>query len=353
LQKYSTVSRQVVANAAAVTVVAAGVVAAVVALCAVLVRAQGVMLSFFGAIVVGEAARPLVDRLSTRIPRSLAVAVTFAGIGAAIALVWMLPIRALAPQAVAFWDSLPTYLANVAVALQHFLGDGRSNADGLARALPAMGNAIVPFTQGVLGAEAGIATFVSTLVFILLMAVFWLGSSDPLRGFVLSLLRPSERDGADALFREMGNKLSLYVGGSLINGAIVALTSIILLSWLGAPYAVVLGLLQGLLVAIPYLGTLIAVLAVGGVVLAAQGWARAAEAVVLISLMEGIEGSFISPLIFKKRLDIDPLSTLLATAIGAALFGINGVVLAVPAAAICQIIALRLLAPAIRRFSES
>jgi putative heme transporter len=106
------------------------------------------------------------------------------------------------------------------------------------------------------------------------------------------------------------------------------------------------------LVAIPYLGTLIAVLTVGGVVLAAQGWTRAAEAVVLISLMEGLEGSFISPLIFKKRLDVAPLSTVLATAIGGALFGVTGVVLAVPAAAILQMIVLRLLAPAIRSFSE-
>ncbi len=126
----------------------------------------------------------------------------------------------------------------------------------------------------------------------------------------------------------------------------------ILLSWLGAPYALVLGLVQGLLVAIPYLGTLIAVLTVGGVVLAAQGWVRAAEAVVLISLMEGLEGSFISPLIFKKRLDVAPLSTVLATAIGGTLFGINGVVLAVPAAAIFQLIVLRLLAPAIRSSLE-
>jgi len=178
------------------------------------------------------------------------------------------------------------------------------------------------------------------------------GASDALRVFVLSLIRPNARNAANALFEELGDKLGRYVSGSLANGAIVALASMVLLSWIGAPYAIVLGLLQGLLVAVPYLGTLVAVLMVGGVVLAAQGWIRAAEAVALISVMEGLEGSFISPLIFKKQLDVEPLATILATAIGGALFGLNGVVLAVPAAAVLQSLTMRLLVPAVRTFSN-
>ena len=349
----STASRGTIANAAAISVVAAAVVAGVVAICFVLVKAQGVVLAFFGAVVVAEAARPLVDRLSTRMPRPLALAATFAAIAAAIVLSWMIPVRALAPQAAAFWGSLPAYLADLAAVLQHFLGGGKPPTDGFGWVVPTLGSTLVPFTRGLLNAEAGIVAFISTLVLVLLMAVFWLGSSDALRGFVLTLVQPSERVGADALFREMGGKLGRYVSGSLINGSIVALASMILLSWLRAPYPIVLGLLQGLLVAVPYLGTVIAVLTVGAVVLAAQGWAKAAEAVLLISLMEGLEGSFISPLIFKKGLDVDPLSTILATAIGGALFGISGVVLAVPAVAVLQTIAVRLLAPAIRSFWES
>ncbi|MGP6191834.1 MAG: AI-2E family transporter [Vulcanimicrobiaceae bacterium] len=349
----STASHGALSNAAAIAAVAAAVVAATVAICFTLVKAQGVVLAFFGAVVVAEAARPLVDRLSARIPRPLALATTFATIAAAIGLAWIIPVRALAPQAIALWRSLPGFLADVAAVLQQFLSGGKPPTGGFEWLVPMLGTSLVSFTRGLLDADAGIAAFISTLVLVLLLALFWLGSSDALRGFVLTLVRPSERDGADALFREMGGKLGLYVSGTLINGTIVALASMILLSWLRAPYPIVLGLVQGLLVAIPYLGTLIAVLTVGAVVLTAQGWTKAAEAVLLISLMEGFEGSFISPLIFKKGLDVDPLSTILATAIGGALFGINGVVLAVPAAAVLQTIAVRLLAPAIRSFQES
>jgi predicted PurR-regulated permease PerM len=344
--------RRLITDAAAVSLVAASVAAGVVAVCALLVKAVPVVLTFFGAIVVAEAVRPIVERLGRRIPRALALGLTFAGVSAAIGFVWAIPIRALEPQALACWKNLPGYLTAAVALFAHYLGEGKPTPDGLGVALRSMGSAVVPLARGLLGAEAGIAGLVSTIVLVLLMAVFWLGASDALRAFVLSLVRPDARDGASALFDELGDKLGRYVSGSLANGAIVALASMALLSWIGAPYAIVLGLLQGLLVAVPYLGTLVAVLMVGGVVLAAQGWVRAAEAVALISVMEGLEGSFISPLIFKKRLDVDPLATILATAIGGALFGIGGVVLAVPAAAVLQSLTVQHLAPAIRSFSN-
>jgi len=347
------VSRQGIATVAVTATVVAGVAMTAIALCVVVVRAHAVVLAFFGAVVVAEAARPLVDRLNARVPRGVALGLTFAGISAAIGLVWALPLRALVPQATAFWSTLPGYLLAVASVIERFLSAGKPANTGLEPALRSVGGAIVPFARGLLDAEAGLAAVASTLVLVLLMAVFWLVSSDTLRGFILSLLGPSARDGAAALLDEMGRKLRLYVSGTLVNGAIVALASTALLLWLRVPFAIVLGLLQGLLVAIPYLGTLIGVLAVGGVVLAGQGWVKAAEAVVLISLLEGFEGSFISPLIFKRGLDLAPLTTVLATAIGGGLLGIDGVVLALPAAVILQVIVVRLLAPAIRRFSKA
>ena len=345
----STVPRRPLADAAAVTVVAATIVAAVVALCAVVVKAQAVVLAFFGAIIVAEAVRPIVDGLSKHMPRPLSLALTFASIAGAVALVWAIPVRALEPQVLTFWRMLPAYLAAVLAAIAH--STGAPLADPLAVALQSLGGFVVPFARGLLGAEAGLAGFVSTLVLVVLMALFWLGSSDALRAFVLTLVAPSRRDGAVALFDELGDKLGQYVSGTLINGTIVGTGSTVLLWAIGAPYAIVLGLLQGLLVAVPYLGTLVAVLTVGGVVFAAQGWARAAEAIALVSIFESLEGSFVSPLIFKQRVDVAPLSTILATAIGGALFGINGVVLAVPAAAVLHTLTVRLLAPAIRSFS--
>jgi putative heme transporter len=169
---------------------------------------------------------------------------------------------------------------------------------------------------------------------------------------MLAFVPPSSHAAARELFREMGTTLGSYAGGVVVNGAIVTLGSTIVLWFLRAPYPMVLGLLQGLLVAVPYLGTLVAVVTTGGVVLAAQGWQQAAEAIVLLALMEGCEGSFISPLIFKRRLNLNPLTTVLATATGGALLGVTGVVLAVPAAALVHTVLDRALEPALRKTWE-
>jgi len=166
--------------------------------------------------------------------------------------------------------------------------------------------------------------------------------------FVLSIVPQEQRENALGLFREIGDKLGLYVIDTIVNGAMVALECTVLLALLGTPFPIVLGLLQGLLIAIPYLGTLIGVLTVGGVVLATQGWVRAAEAILLVSLAQTIQGTFISPLIFKKGMDLDPLFTVFAIAIGGALFGVFGIVLAVPAASIVQTVVVRVVAPEIR-----
>ncbi|MCU1334411.1 MAG: family transporter [Candidatus Angelobacter sp.] len=340
-------SNRPIARAALVSIVAAVVLGTGVAIALVLIKAYAVILTFFAAVVLGEATRPLVDRLSTRAPRDFAVALVFTGILAAIGLAWGIPIRVLAPQFVAFWHALPTYLADVTLFLRHLSRDD-PRARVLTGASETLSAPIVPFVQEFLRAESGVVTLISTLALVLLMAVFWLQSSDALRAFLLTLVQPNRRASVDSLFREMGNQLGAYVKGTLVNGAIVGTASIIVLSSLRTPYPIVLGLLQGLLVAIPYLGTLIGVLTVGAVVLAAQGWLSAAVAMASIALIASLEGSFVAPLVFKKRLDIDPLSTTLAVAVGGTLFGIGGVVLAVPAATVLESLVVRVIAPAIR-----
>jgi putative heme transporter len=68
----------------------------------------------------------------------------------------------------------------------------------------------------------------------------------------------------------------------------------------------------------------------------------------VVSLANTLEGTFVAPLIFQRGLDVDPLAVLLGTAIGGALFGIAGIVLAVPAVAVLQTIIVRMMMPALR-----
>jgi predicted PurR-regulated permease PerM len=284
-----------------------------------------IVLALFGAMIVGETLRPVVNRLSARVGQPAAMALVFGALFGTLAILVLVPLRMIVPQIVALGSELPQFAAQ---------------AGGLLDRVPLLMRD--PF---------GLASAFSTLGLTLVMALFWLGASTPLTAFTLTLLPSNRRAEAASIFSEIGTKLGAYVGGTLINAAIVAAACVAGLLVLHVHYAVVLGLLAGALVGVPYLGTFIAAIAVFIVAAGAQGWLKGAEAAALIVLVHTVVGSFIAPFIFKKHVDVDPLGCVVATAAGGVFFGIPGIVLAVPAASVIKTLVVRVAAPAIRRRS--
>lgn len=329
-------------------IVVTTVVFVAVALSFVVVRAEAAVLALFGAVVIGEAMRPLVDLLSLRMPRTAATAISFAALFAVLAALWLLPIRAMMPQAVAFWKQLPAYEAAIAAraaGLSHHNPQTAKLLDTMSAGAP---SAVGPLLEKFLQLQGGVAAFLSTLALMLVMALFWLETSATFMPFLLGLVPEGQRPKVASLFSEIGGSFGSYLTGTVVNGSIVAVASTVALLMLGAPFAPVLGLLQGLLTFVPYLGTLIGTFAVGGVVLIAHGLPASVEAMIVISFIATIEGTFVSPLVYKKNLKIEPLVTVFATTVGGMLFGIFGIALGIPAATAIQTVVVRVIAPAIR-----
>jgi predicted PurR-regulated permease PerM len=324
------------------------VVALAVALSSVVVRGWVIVLTLFGAVIVGEALRPFVDRLSARMPRGAATALSFVALLAAIAIIWLIPIRALAPQAVDLWQQLPGYAADAAARIATFSHSDAQSAKIVSDLSAGAASSIGAIAGGFFAVQASVASILGTLGLMLVMALFWLGASARLMAFISSIVSPEHRPEVCDLFVEIGGKLGQYVNGTIANGIMVGAASTIVLWLFGAPYPVVFGLLQGLLTALPYLGTFIGVLVVFAVVLGTHGWAIALATALSVALVQMIQGTFVAPLVFKKGLDLDPLFTVTAIALGGALFGVLGVLLAVPAASVVQTVVVRVVAPAIR-----
>jgi predicted PurR-regulated permease PerM len=289
-----------------------------------------VLLALLGSIVVGETVRPIVNRFSVRVAPPLATALVFGALFLLLAVIALLPIQLLVGQIAAL-------IAGVPRAVPFSLPPGTFDALGRLIARDPLG--LVP-TFSVVGLT-------------LVMALFWLAASAQLTAFTLTLLPVSRRAEAQSIFTEIGSKLGAYVGGAILNSAVAAVLGTIGLLALHVPNAVVLGLFQGVLTGIPYLGTFIAVMTTLVVVGAGDGWLKAAEAGALIALLHTLVGTFVSPLIFKKRVNVDPLGCVISSAVGATLFGIPGIILAVPAASVIQTVVVRVVAPAIRRRSTA
>jgi predicted PurR-regulated permease PerM len=324
------------------------IVGVAVAVAFIVVRSENIVMALFGAIVIAEALRPFVNRLSVRMPQGAAVGVAFVLVLAAIALIWFVPLRALAPQAIALWNGLPGYIADATARVAGFGQANPAQAKIIATLSANAGAALGPLAQALARGQAGVGSLLSALGLMFVMALFWLGASAVLAPFVLTLVPEENVANVRDLLHEISDKLSAYVTGTVVNGLMVAVECTLLLVLLRSPFPVVLGFLQGALIAVPYLGTFIGAIAVGSVVLATQGWVKALEAIFAVAIAQSIQGTFVAPLIFKRSLNIDPLLTIVAIAIGGTLFGILGIVLAVPAASVVQTLVVRVVAPAIR-----
>ncbi|MEO7673450.1 MAG: AI-2E family transporter [Pyrinomonadaceae bacterium] len=140
------------------------------------------------------------------------------------------------------------------------------------------------------------------------------------------------------LFDESGRILESYVRGQLLIGLIMAVFYAIGFWFLGVPAWAGIALLAGLLNVIPYVGTLLGVFLAGGFTIASGGglWDLAAVLGVFVAV-QTLEGYVLTPRILGARLNLHPMAVFLGLLIGGKLFGLLGIILAIPAIAIGKV----------------
>jgi len=191
------------------------------------------------------------------------------------------------------------------------------------------------------GGESGLMSIVVSSLDLLLVPFFvfyilvdfgnWRDSSE-------SLIPPRFRDPFSSLFDESGRILETYVRGQLLIGLIMAVLYAIGFALLGVPAWAGIAALAGLLNAVPYVGTLLGLVLACGFTLADGGelWNIGAIIGVFI-VVQSIEGYLLTPRILGGRLNLHPMAVFLGLLIGGKLFGLLGIVLAIPSIAIAKV----------------
>ncbi len=152
------------------------------------------------------------------------------------------------------------------------------------------------------------------------------------------LIPPRFREPFSRLFDESGRILESYVRGQLLIGAIMAVFYAIGFWFLGVPAWAGIALIAGLLNAVPYVGTILGIILAGGFTIAGGGgvWDIAAVLGVFVGV-QTLEGYVLTPRILGGRLNLHPMAVFLGLLIGGKLFGLLGVILAIPAIAIGKV----------------
>ncbi len=183
----------------------------------------------------------------------------------------------------------------------------------------------------------GLVNSIFAAVTIIVLSVFMVGGG---RGWLrkAAALQPPERAAMiDRMIDRMAVAVGTYVAGAIAQATIAGITTFIVLSILGVPFAAPLSVVVFFFDLIPLVGATIAAIVVGLVTVFVNFPTATIVWVIWAVIYQQVENNVIQPQIQKRALDIHPFVVLVSVLFGSALFGVAGALLAIPVAASGQI----------------
>lgn len=185
----------------------------------------------------------------------------------------------------------------------------------------------------------GIVNSVFAAVTIFIMVAFILGSGPRWIRSLLALQPDDRARRLGATFESMGQAVGAYVAGALFQALIAGITTFIVLTILGIPFAAPLAVLTALFDLIPMVGATLGAVVVGIVTVFADFPIDTIIWVIWAIVYQQVENNLIQPRIQNRAVGVHPFGVIFAVLCGGTLLGVPGALLAVPVAASLQIAA--------------
>lgn len=131
-------------------------------------------------------------------------------------------------------------------------------------------------------------------------------------------------------WHDLDNILSGFIRGQFLDAIIMSFLISILLSIVGIKFSVIIGITAGLANLIPYFGPLVADVGAVGIAFITGNPIKALYALIALSILQQIDGSIIGPKLIGDSVKLHPVLVLLSVVIGSTLYGLLGMLFAVP-----------------------
>jgi len=188
-----------------------------------------------------------------------------------------------------------------------------------------------------LGYVASAATGIFIAIVILFLAFYWtLDGPRNIQSFLV-LIPHDQRENIRELISAMETKVGFYIAGQSILCLVIGSMALVAYLLIGLPDALVLALLAGVLEAVPMIGPLLGAIPAALVALSI-GPDKLIWVIVATVVIQQLENSLLVPRIMSKAVGVNPFVTLLALFAFSSLFGIAGALMAIPMAAIIQLL---------------
>lgn len=272
---------------------------------------------------------------SKPMPRWAAILIIYACFIGVLVGVGLLVIPPLVEQARGFWSAFPEMLHKGQQWLidRGFLSRELSVREAVQQA-PGGGTdtvgTVVAALWGLVGGVFGVIT-------ILILAFYLLLESNTIVSSFVRMFPRSERTRVEAASREVSNKVSAWLGGQLLLGGIIGTTAAIGLFFLGVPYFYVLALIAGVGELIPIVGPILSAIPAVAVAFTVSP-TMALGVTIFYFLQQQLENHVLVPKVMSRQVGLSASFVIIALLIGGSLLGIVGAILAIPTAAILQVL---------------
>ena len=277
-----------------------------------------------------------------RVPRLAAVLVVFVAFMTALFFVMFGLLPLLSRQATQLLQQLPTMLGRgqeLLLALPHMYPDLFSEQQVVDLINQIRAEAVTigqNVVQASLSSVLGILTLLVYLILMPLMVFFFLKDKTTIVAWVKHFL-PEDRHLASQVWADVDVQIGNYVRGKFIEIVIVWIVTYVTFAVMGLQFSMLLGVLVGLSVVIPYVGAVTVTFPVA--VIAYFQWGFTSDFAYVMAayaIVQALDGNVLVPLLFSEVVNLHPIAIITAVLVFGGLWGFWGVFFAIPLATVVQ-----------------
>lgn len=291
---------------------------------------------------------PIIDWLEKhKWKRGWAIALLYLVIIGLLILLFSFVIPAVKDQIVSLFKSFPGYWDQITQKFDEFscsslfdqLKDKlNTNMSDIMKTLSTKGTSVINSAISSIGSIVGTVTEVVLAIVTTPLVLFYLlKDGKKLPDFLLKMLPVNGRAHTRQVLGEANHQISSYIRGQIIVSLCIGILLFIGYLIIGLPYALTLAIIAACTSIVPYLGPAIAITPAIIIAIVTSPWLLI-KLIIVWCVVQLLEGKFISPQVMGKTLKVHPITILFVILVAGNLFGVLGVIFAVPGYAVLKVI---------------
>ncbi|RDW19275.1 AI-2E family transporter [Oceanobacillus arenosus] len=200
-----------------------------------------------------------------------------------------------------------------------------------------MENSLDSVLNKLVGGFTKIFDMVIVITVIPVLVFYFLKDYDKMKGYFKRFIPNKYRVQVSKMVHAIDENLGSYIRGQLLICLIITIIALIIFKLLHIEYALLLAVILGITNLIPYFGPIIGAIPAVAIAATTSG-SMVLFVIISVFVIQTIEGNLLSPYIVGKSIAIHPVAIILALLVGSQLFGVIGMILAVPILTIMKVI---------------